>query len=198
MDFHSTYTDEQLLQLLSESDQDAFTTLYDRYHVGIYRYQLTFVKIPSIAEDLTQEVFLKIWEARQRFKIHTAFAPYLFRISHNTAIDFLKSIAADQKLRHEIIAHVQLTVPESSSSQLINKEYQHLYQEAIGSLSKQGRTVFLLCREEDKTYEEVANILGISHHTVKEHMAKSLRSLRNFLSRKMDTAIQATFLFFLF
>lgn len=71
MGFHSTYTDEQLLQLLSESDQYAFTTLYDRYHAGIYRY----VKIPSIAEDLTQKVFLKIWEARQRLKIHTSFAP---------------------------------------------------------------------------------------------------------------------------
>ena len=57
---HSAYTDEQLLLLLAGSDQQAFTALYNRYHTGIYNYQLAFVKIPSIAEDLTQEVFLRV------------------------------------------------------------------------------------------------------------------------------------------
>ena len=195
MYIYTTYTDEQLLLLLSDSDQKAFTELYQRYHSGIYRYQLTFVKIPSIAEDLTQEVFLKIWAARQRLKVHTSFAAYIFRTSRNIAIDFMQKIAADKKLRNEIILHLQLDFPESSTNQLITKEYQHLYQQAIGSLSSQGCKVFRLCREEGKSYVEVAGILGISHHTVKEHMAKSLRILRNFLSQKMDTVLKSIIFF---
>src|SRR5689334_19384443 len=103
MSLHDNYTDDHLFQLLSESDQLAFTELYNRYHAGIYRYLLTFVKIPSISEDLTQEVFLKIWEARYRIKIHSSFAAYLFRSSRNTAIDFLKKVAVDRKLINEII-----------------------------------------------------------------------------------------------
>lgn len=190
MHIYSTYADEQLLLLLADSDQEAFTELYQRYHSGIYRYQLTFVKIPSLAEDLTQEVFLKIWAARQRLKVHTSFAAYIFRTSRNITIDFMQKIAADKKLRNEIILHLQLNFPESSTSQLIAKEYQHLYQQAIGSLPAQGCKVFRLCREEGKTYVEVAGILGISHHTVKEHMTKSLRTLRNFLSQKMDAAVK--------
>ena len=194
---YTTYTEEQLLHLLSDSDQQAFTELYNRYHSGIYRYQLTFVKSPSLTEDLTQEVFLKIWEARQRLKVHTSFAAYIFRVSRNTVIDFMTKAAADKKLRDEIILHLELNSPESSTNQLISKEYQYLYQQAIGSLSKQERKVFRLCREEGKTYVEAAGILGISRHTVKEHMAKSLRSLRGFLSQKMDTALKLIILFWL-
>ncbi|MEP7375144.1 MAG: RNA polymerase sigma-70 factor [Chitinophagaceae bacterium] len=192
---YSTYTDEQLLLLLAGSDQEAFTGLYNRYHTGIYNYQLAFVKIPSIAEDLTQEVFLKIWEARSRLKIHTSFASYLFRISRNTAIDFMKKIAADRELRNEIILHQQSFFAGSGNNQLQAKEYNHLYKQAVDSLSQQRRTVFLLCREEGKTYQEVAGLLGISRHTVKEHMTKSLHSLRNFLSEKTESVLLLAILF---
>jgi RNA polymerase sigma-70 factor (family 1) len=195
---HSAYTDEQLLLLLAGSDQQAFTELYNRYHTGIYNYQLAFVKIPSIAEDLTQEVFLKIWEARKRLQIHTSFAAYIYRISRNTVIDFMKRIAADRELRNEIILHKESFFPDSSSSQLLAKEYNHLYKQAINSLSRQRRTVFLLCREEGKTYKEVARLLGISRHTVKEHMTKSLHNLRNFLSEKTESVLLLAILFGLF
>ena len=193
-----TYTDEQLLLMLAGSDQQIFTELYNRHHAGIYNYLLAFVKIPSISEDLTQEVFLKVWETRKRLQIHTSFAAYIYRISRNTAIDFMKKIAADRELRSEIILHKESFFPDSHSSQLLAKEYSYLYKQAIDSLSQQRRTVFLLCREEGKTYNEVARLLGISRHTVKEHMTKSLHNLRNFLSEKKESALLFAILFWLF
>ena len=193
-----TYTDEQLLLMLAGSDQQIFTELSNRHHAGIYNYLLAFVKIPSISEDLTQEVFLKVWETRKRLQIHTSFAAYIYRISRNTAIDFMKKIAADRELRSEIILHKESFFPDSHSSQLLAKEYSYLYKQAIDSLSQQRRTVFLLCREEGKTYKEVARLLGISRHTVKEHMTKSLHNLRNFLSEKKESALLFAILFWLF
>jgi RNA polymerase sigma-70 factor (ECF subfamily) len=198
MSDYTKYTDDHLLLLLAGSDQQAFTELYNRYHAGIYSYQLAFVKITGIAEDLTQEVFLRIWEARQRLHIHTSFAAYIYRASRNSAIDFMKKVAADRELRKEIILHMQPCFPESSYHQLQAKEYRFLYKQAIDSLSQQQRTVFLLCREEGKTYEEVAGLLGISRHTVKEHMSKSLHSLRNFLSGKTEAAMLIAIFFGLF
>ncbi len=195
---HSTYTDEQLLLMLADSDQQVFTELYNRYHAGIYRYLLAFVKIPSISEDLTQEVFLKVWETRKRLQIHTSFAAYIYRISRNTAIDFMKKIAVDRELRSEIILHKESFFPDNNGSQLLAKEYSYLYKQAIDSLSQQRRTVFLLCREEGKTYKEVARLLGISRHTVKEHMTKSLHNLRNFLSEKTESALLLVIQFRLF
>ena len=186
---YTQYTDDQLVLLLGSSDQQAFTELYNRYHTGIYSYQLAFVKIPSISEDLTQEVFLKIWEARLRLQIHTSFAAYIYRVSRNRTIDFMKKVIADRELRTEIIHHTQSLFHDSNSNQLQSKEDGYLYTKAIDSLSKQQRTVFLLCREEGKTYQEVAGLLGISRNTVKEHMANSLRSLRNFLAEKTEAAL---------
>ena len=195
---YSAYTDVQLLLMLAGSDQQVFTELYNRYHTGIYSYLLAFVKIPSISEDLTQEVFLKVWETRKRLQIHTSFAAYIYRISRNTAIDFMKKIAVDRELRSEIILHKESFFPDSNSSQLLAKEYSYLYKQAIDSLSQQRRTVFLLCREEGKTYKEVARLLGISRHTVKEHMTKSLHNLRDFLSEKTESALPLAILFWLF
>ncbi|MES1222478.1 MAG: RNA polymerase sigma-70 factor [Bacteroidota bacterium] len=186
---YTTYTEDQLLLLLAGSDQQAFTEIYNRYHAGVCNYQLSFVKVPAISEDLTQEVFIKIWEARQRLHIHTSFAAYIYRASRNTAIDFLKKVAADRELRGKIILHMQNCFPENGNHDLQAKEYRYLYEQAIDSLSTQQRKVFLLCREEGKTYEEVAGLLGISRHTVKEHMANSLRRLRNFLSEKTEAAL---------
>lgn len=195
MTVHRTYKDEELLLLLNTGDQAAFTELYHRHHSGIYNYQLSFVKIPSIAEDLTQEVFLKIWEARERLQVHSSFSAYLYRASRNTAIDFMKKIAADRALQKEIASRMPSLFLETGNTQLQTKEYTILYKQAVDSLPKQRRAVFLLCREEGKTYEEAAGLLGISRHTVKEYMAESLRSLRNFLSEETKAALLLAIIF---
>lgn len=195
MNSYGTYTDEQLLLMLSGDDQQAFTELYNRYHTGIYNYQSAFVKIPSIAEDLTQEVFLKIWEARRRMEIHTSFTAYIFRISRNVAIDSIKKISADRQLRNEVMHNMQSSFPENGISKLQAKEVHSLYNQAVDSLSRQRKAVYVLCREEGKTYEEAAKLLGISRHTVKEHMTESLRSLRHFLSEKAKTALLLAIIF---
>ena len=186
---YSKYPDAQLLKMLGDSNQQAFTELYKRYHIGIYNFQLAIIKIPSISQDITQEVFAKIWEARKRIQIHTSFAAYIFRISRNSSIDFLKKIATERKLHDEIVIHRNSFSTDSTNLYLKAKEYRYLYNQAIDSLSIQQRSVFLLCKEEGKAYEEVALLLGISRHTVKEHMTNSLRKLRAFLFNKIETLL---------
>jgi RNA polymerase sigma-70 factor (family 1) len=198
MRVYDTYSNEQLLHLLSKNDQEAFTALYHRFHAGIYHYLLTFVKSSFHAQDLTQEVFLKIWSARQRINVYSSFEAYIFRISHNAAFDFMKKMAADRALHKEIIWQSQTTTAINHQNDLVEKEYEKIYHDAIASLTKQGLKVFLLCREEGKTYEEAASIMGISHHTVKEHMANALHRLRSFLAKKTLAALQVMVLFWIF
>src|SRR6185312_15565209 len=118
-----------------------------------------------------------------------SFASYLYRVSRNSAIDVMKKIAADRALQKEIVNHMGSQAFEAAHTKLQAKEYTILYKQAIDALPKQRRTVFLLCREEGKTYEETARQLGISRHTVKEYMSESLRSLRHFLSEKAKAAL---------
>ena len=72
-----------LLKRLTESDESAFLQLYDHYHHPLYVFILRFVKVPGTAEDILQDVFLKIWEIRERIDPTLSFNAYLYRISRN-------------------------------------------------------------------------------------------------------------------
>ncbi|MGN6416540.1 MAG: RNA polymerase sigma factor [Pseudobacter sp.] len=177
-----------MFQLLQSGDQKVFEEIYNRYHKPVYAYLLGFVKDNSLAEDLTHEVFMKIWDIRNQVTLHTSFSSYLFRICHNKAINTLEKIASDNKLRNRVMLHLQTL----SSSEIQDagklKEYDRLLETALESLPPQRRKVFQLCREEGKTYDETASQLGISRNTVKEHMVKAQKALRSFLDEKGEIA----------
>ncbi|HRQ51578.1 MAG TPA: sigma factor, partial [Agriterribacter sp.] len=86
MNPNDCHTEARLLHELKSGSEAAFTHIYDRYHRGIYAYLVGFVKLPQLAEDLVHEVFMKIWEARERMEVTTSLSAYLYRISHNKAI----------------------------------------------------------------------------------------------------------------
>jgi RNA polymerase sigma-70 factor (ECF subfamily) len=178
------YNEKEVLAALAQGNETAFATIYHRYHSAIYLYLLDFVKVPHLAEDLVHEVFMKIWEIRARLNIKTSFSSYLYRISHNKAIDALKMISADQALRNEVIRWLEPQLPEFDSVAGRTRHYEQLMGEAVASLPPQRQKVFILCREEGKTYEEAAAELGISRNTVKEHMVHSVRFLRQYLSER--------------
>lgn len=182
------YNDQDLLEELKAGNETAFTELYQQYHAAIYFYLLDFVKAPQIAEDLVHEVFMKIWEIRQHLVITTSFSAYLYRISHNKAIDMLKKISRDEQLRNEVFKWLEPQLSEFDTNSKTVK-YEQLYMDAVSALAPQRQKVFILCREKGKTYHEAAQELGISRNTVKEHMVQALRFMRNFLSEKGELTI---------
>lgn len=184
MALYSSHTDAQLLGLLKTGDGGAFTEIYNRYHQPIYVYLIDFVKVPSLAEDLVHEVFMKIWEIRTRLEIKRSFSAYIYRISHNKALDALRKIASDQALRKEVLQWIDPHLPESDYAAIHTRRYERLLEEAVATLPAQRQKVFILCREEGKTYDEAASALGISRNTVKEHMVQSLRFLRHYFYEK--------------
>lgn len=184
----STYTDEQLLQLLQSGDEKGFKGIYDRYHKSVYAYLIGFLKDATLAEDLTHEVFMKIWAIREQIQLRSSFSAYLFRICHNKAINTLEKIAVDNKLRNRVLSHLQTVVSPEVQESAALKEYEQLLENALGILPPQRRKVFQLCREEGKTYDETAAQLGISRNTVKEHMVKAQKALRSFLDEKGEIA----------
>lgn len=185
---YSTYNDEQLLELLQNADEKAFEAIYERYHKSVYAYLAGFVKDTALAEDLTHEVFIKVWDIRGRLQLHSSFSSYLFRICHNKAINALQKIAVDNRLRYGVLYHLQTLSALHTQDAAALKEYDQLLEDALDTLPPQRRKVFLLCREEGKTYDETAAELGISRNTVKEHMVKAQKALRTFLGEKGEIA----------
>ena len=188
MALYSSQTDEQLLLLLRNSSEAAFTEIYNRYHRAIYAYLNNFVKIPQLSEDLVHEVFIKIWEIRERMEITTSFSAYLYRICHNKALDALKKIAVDQQLRDEVAQWLEPQFPEFGAISR-TKQYEQLLETALTLLPPQRQKVFILCREKGKTYNQAAEALGISRNTVKEHMVQSFRFLRHYFSENGETIL---------
>jgi RNA polymerase sigma factor (sigma-70 family) len=150
---------------------------------------LTIVKVPDLAEDLVQDVFIKIWDVRSRLEIKQNFRSYLFRVCHNSAVDMNKQIASNHRLFNQLLYHYQLTpeLEHYSQAQLLN--YDALVEEALNSLSPQRRKVYEMCKKEKKSYEEVARELNISPHTVKAHVTQTLSLLRSYISKNINIYI---------
>ena len=84
------YDEKDLLNRLKNDDAEAYIQLYDHYYPSLYVYVLRFVKIPELAEDVLQDVFLKLWEVRHRIDADLFFSAYLYRISRNLVFKQIK------------------------------------------------------------------------------------------------------------
>ena len=183
---YSGYDDQALLKCLKESDKHAFTEIYNRYHKDIYRYLLSIVKLEEQAEDLLHEVYIKLWESRETIFIKGSFKSYLFRISHNKAIDALRKMVKDRKLQAAILRTFEK--PDTFSYHSLEElhHYDSLIEKSLDELSPQRRRVYELCRLKGKTYKEAASELGIAPSTVKEHMTKALSTLRRVIQNRNE------------
>jgi len=186
---YSTQTDSELIELICKDSTLAFAALYNRYRHETYRYIITLVKVPELAEDLVQDVFIKIWDVRGRLEIRHNFRSYLFRICHNSAIDLNKRIAADRRLLDQVLNHWRMIAEAEPFTQEELLRYDKLVDEALNTLSPQRRKVYELCKKENKSYEEVARELDISPGTVKTHMKQTLSLLRSYIRKQADIPI---------
>ena len=132
---------------------------------------------------------MKLWEARERLEIRDHFAGYLFRIGHNQACDAMLKISRERDLHVELLAHYPLFPTGESRSPKELQELDDLVEQALDILPPQRRRVYELCRLQGKSYQETASELGITVHTVKEHMKKALAALRIFLQNKGKLAL---------
>lgn len=179
--------DQLLLARLSKGDKQAFDTLYDKYSYPLYQNLLKLTKSEQEAQELLQDIFVKIWNKRESLDIYSGFGSYLFRISQHLVYDFFRKAKKDRQLRNRIIAAAseQYTHIEES---LLRKENQEALHHAIATLSPVRRQVFTLCKLDGKSYEETAALLGIGVSTVNDHIVKATRHIRKFIQNNENLA----------
>jgi RNA polymerase sigma-70 factor (family 1) len=172
-------TDEgrERLEKLKQGDQEAFVQLYRTYKSRIYYNLLRLVKSPDIAEELLQDVFLKVWEHRHSIDPEKPFQSFLLRVASNLAMDFYRKVAKDKRLS-EYLMSVSHEGYEHIESGIIALEDAERLNTAINSLPQQRQRVFRLCRIDGMSYEQAANMLDISTGTVKDHLVKAGKFLK--------------------
>ncbi|OJV18076.1 MAG: hypothetical protein BGO21_14795 [Dyadobacter sp. 50-39] len=166
-----------LLKELALGDSKAFDEVYQHYHGEISRYIFKFVKSAEHTEDLCQEIFLKVWEKRETLPNLQSFRAYLFTVSKNRVLDFLRHAATERSAREEII-RASLQHASHVEEALQSEEYQHYLQKVLRELSPRDQEVFRLCREMEHTYDEAAEVLGISRNAIKKHMVKAVKFIK--------------------
>lgn len=189
--YYDTHDEGELLTRLAAGHEEAFAALYSRYHAPLARFIQQLVKSPALAEDLAQETFIRIWEARAQLEKVQSLKAYLFTAARNHALNCLKKAASEQAIRGEIVHHFR-QLRSDTEEQLLTRAYLQHLQQVLQGLPPQTREVFRLCREQEHSYEEVARLLGISRNAVKKHMVRSMKVLKAATER--DLGISFTLL----
>lgn len=175
-------TDSELLEQIRNSDAEAFRTIFDRYQPLLYRKALFQTGQSDFAHDIVQETFIRIWLHRRSLKPQLSFLAYAFRISGN----IIRDEARHRKTRQK----VDPVLPPTGTSEL-DKPDESLQHDMLGErlqeilnrkLADRCRTVFILSRFEDKSHQEIAQLLGISVRTVEHQISHALKVIRRHLS----------------
>jgi len=165
---------------LRNDDIEAFNSLYWKYHNAIYANALKIIKDPLLAEDITQDVFVTLWERRDTIDPKQDIAGWLFVVSHHKTIDQLK-----RKLRQALAEKVLQSVIEYPDpfEKDITLEQIGALEKAVDQLSPQKRKAFELCKVKRITYEKAAEEMHISKYTVKEYLSEAIISIKKYIGQ---------------
>jgi RNA polymerase sigma-70 factor (family 1) len=169
---------QEILNSLKNGDMLAFDQVYELYSHKLFSFVFRILKNDDEAEDIVQEVFVKIWESRDKLADHKLLNSYIFTIAYNNSIDLIrKRINNSKYLEHLKNSSVIYEIPSIIGDVEFN-ELSSQVEKLIASLPERQKEVYLLHREKGLTYPEIAELMGISKNTVENHMAKALKYLR--------------------
>lgn len=177
--------DRDLVRLIKSGDQRAFVRLYQQYHGALYCFLLKFLKSPDQVKDIVQDTFVTVWEKRASLNEDLNIKSYLFTIGKNLMLNVLKRASSEMLLSREIYLYTQKT-QNYTEENVLSEEYARITQNAIGQLPPQRRTIFEKCRNEGKSYDEVADELQITKSTINGQMVKAIKSIKAYLHTHAD------------
>ncbi len=191
-----TVSSETLMRRYAEGDEAAFAQLVERHYASVYHYVHRFFSGRVDAEDLAQEVFLKVVRFAGQYRVKARFTTWLFRIAHNTCIDHhrrqsrFKVVAMERENEEgeveSLLDHASDGAPPASR-RVLSGQLLGLVQAALHELPEDQRAVFVLREEMGMPFDEVARVLGCNVNTAKSRMRYALERLALSLRRRHVT-----------
>ena len=180
MDEEISYKEKKLLEQVARGSETAFRLLYDIHHQRIYSFALFLTHSEVLAEEVTQEIFIKIWNHRTELSEIRQFDAWLKTLVRNQCYTFLNRLAKERLILQEI--NEQNTEGSNFTEEnILFSDYSRLLQQLLDRLPEQQRKVFILSRQEGIKHEEIARQMGLSINTIKSHMKAALRNIRHII-----------------
>jgi len=185
-------SEKAILILASTGDESAFALLFQLYKNKLYAYLLRLTESEMLAEDIVQDVFMKLWHEHQSLSTIDNFGSYLFRMSKNHVINHFRRMSHETLLISEMF---QADPSHNATEEVVAlNETEKLLSEIIDQLPPQQKTIYQLSRQEGRSHDEIAQLLKISPNTVKNHMVQAMSTIRTQLRRHSDTFLFLVFI----
>jgi RNA polymerase sigma-70 factor (family 1) len=193
MSLNSNSDQSKLLYELSQGNELAFTKLYNEYKNVVFSTALKITKSRMLAEEVVQDVFLKIWQNHENLAEITNIENYLFIISRNHIFDMIKKIARDTSL--VVDSNYKSTSTNDTEDAIKDDQYNIILNQIVGQLPPQQQKIYKMAKWDGLSHQKIGEDLGISTETVKKHMAQALKFVRTKISPYMNM-FMTLFLFF--
>ncbi|WP_437920004.1 RNA polymerase sigma-70 factor [Sphingobacterium sp. LRF_L2] len=174
-----------------------FKDFYLTYKDKVYRYAYMHFRDEDLAFDIVQEAFSKIWTKWEQLDIERNFQSYLYSITRNLVFDELRK----RQVRHQYSELKQLGVEaedNSNEESIAYRDLEKLYKEAISKLPKSRLEIYTLSKEEFLKNSEIAERLGLSVNTVREHIVKSNKFVRGYILERTSISLALLIFFDIF
>jgi RNA polymerase sigma-70 factor (ECF subfamily) len=171
-------TEESLIQSLKQGSYEAFDTIYQMYSKRLYAYSLLFTKSSEEAEDIVQDVFIRIWTNRENIRQNETLRSLLFIMAKNRLIDAYRS-RLNHPVYEEFVKYAESLSVDDTHSHLEYNEFVRQLRKAISTLPPTQRKVIRLSRMQQRSIKEIAEKLSLSEQTVKNQLSLGLKSLRS-------------------
>ncbi len=181
-------SDDDLMLAYARGEARAFEVLYERYRQPLYRYLFHALGDRASADDLYQDVWSRIIDARTRFRKDRGFKRYAFRIAHNRLVDHWRALerqGSGSEFDERTLAAPAEQQPESSNAR---QQQAHQLREALMQLSTEQREAFLLQQEAGLSLADIAARSGVGRETVKSRLRYAVKRLRGLLAPGAEAA----------
>lgn len=185
--------DQELISLLREGSKDAFRILYDRYGLKIYRFALSYLKSEYDAEELVQDVFLKLWVKRDSLDISGNIRAYLYKVAVNSIYDSIRRKNLELAFQEFVNGHTD--EDDSTWDEVVYNDLAAQLDQLMAQMPEQRRKIFKMSKEKGLSNDEIAESLGLSKRTVENQIYRATAFLKDKLNRNSALSLLFFYLF---
>ncbi len=187
--------EKDLLLRISKDDASAFAVLFNLYKDKIYTIAIKLTGSAFKAEEVVQEIFMKLWVKRKELPEIEHFTAWFYTITRNHLFSLIKRKAAREK-REIVFAERLPSFYNNSDEKVLLKETEALLEKALYQLPPQQNKIYRLIKERGMKKEQVAVELKLSTETVKVHLARAIKNIRNYCLGQMNNPLIWVSIFF--